>query len=259
MKQNFNYHTHTSRCGHAIGTDEEYIREAIKAGYKQLGMSDHRPFEGMPLPMYRMDWEQLDDYLDSMKRLQEKYKDQIDIKVGMESEYYPYLEEENRYLRDRVDYFILGQHSREPEVIIDYCYDCSPEDLECYIRDVEKGLESGMFLYLAHPEYFMLGQKDFTDKCAEAAHRLARKCVETNTPMEINLKGITYLRRPYPIGNYYRYPHRPFWEIVSQYPVRCIYGWDVHEPQFIHRQDLIEEAEKELAGLNLDMIKEPLL
>ena len=57
----------------------------------------------------------------------------------------------------------------------------------------------------------------------------------------------------------YPYPHRPFWEIVSQYPVKCIYGWDAHTPEFLQRQDLIEKAEKELRGLNLQFVKEPLL
>ena len=28
--QNFNYHSHTERCGHAVGSDEAYVKEAIK-------------------------------------------------------------------------------------------------------------------------------------------------------------------------------------------------------------------------------------
>ena len=32
-----NYHTHTTRCFHAIGKDEEYVKAAIKAGIKELG------------------------------------------------------------------------------------------------------------------------------------------------------------------------------------------------------------------------------
>lgn len=26
--QNFNYHSHTERCGHAVGSDEAYVKEA---------------------------------------------------------------------------------------------------------------------------------------------------------------------------------------------------------------------------------------
>ena len=29
-----NYHTHTARCGHAEGTEEEYILTALRCGFK---------------------------------------------------------------------------------------------------------------------------------------------------------------------------------------------------------------------------------
>ena len=39
-----NYHTHTVRCTHAVGTEEEYVIAVIKAGLKILGFSDHAPY-----------------------------------------------------------------------------------------------------------------------------------------------------------------------------------------------------------------------
>ena len=36
-----NYHTHTPRCGHAIGSERQYIERAIEEGFKVLGFSDH--------------------------------------------------------------------------------------------------------------------------------------------------------------------------------------------------------------------------
>ena len=41
MKQNL--HTHTTRCGHACGTEDEYVRSAIEGGLKTLGFSEHCP------------------------------------------------------------------------------------------------------------------------------------------------------------------------------------------------------------------------
>ena len=38
-----NYHTHTRRCGHAVGEDREYAEAAVQAGLKILGFSDHAP------------------------------------------------------------------------------------------------------------------------------------------------------------------------------------------------------------------------
>ena len=34
-----NYHTHTARCMHATGSDEDYVLSAIKGGYQELGFS----------------------------------------------------------------------------------------------------------------------------------------------------------------------------------------------------------------------------
>ena len=38
-----NYHAHTTRCGHAFGTEREYIEAAIECGIREFGFSDHAP------------------------------------------------------------------------------------------------------------------------------------------------------------------------------------------------------------------------
>ena len=45
-----NYHTHTTRCQHATGSDEDFIVSALKGGYQELGFSDHTPWK------YRTDY-----------------------------------------------------------------------------------------------------------------------------------------------------------------------------------------------------------
>ena len=42
-----NYHTHTYRCGHAVGNEREYVEKAIELGFSELGFSEHAP---MPFP-----------------------------------------------------------------------------------------------------------------------------------------------------------------------------------------------------------------
>ena len=43
--QNFNYHTHTYRCGHADDTmkDEDFVKEATDKGFKKIAFTDHAP------------------------------------------------------------------------------------------------------------------------------------------------------------------------------------------------------------------------
>ena len=38
-----NYHTHHYFCTHAIGNVEDYILEAIKNDFVEIGISDHGP------------------------------------------------------------------------------------------------------------------------------------------------------------------------------------------------------------------------
>lgn len=92
------YHTHHDRCGHAEGCLEDYVRRGVEIGLKQLGLSDHMPllhvdpatyYPGMAMPM-----DELPRYVEEALRLKEKYKDQIDIRVGLEGDYIEGYEEE---------------------------------------------------------------------------------------------------------------------------------------------------------------------
>ena len=89
----YNLHTHTVRCFHAQGGDEEYVESAIKNGYTQLGFSDHSPYiyDGDYVSHMRMAPDEAQDYIDSFRYLSEKYKNDIDIKIGFEMEWYPAL------------------------------------------------------------------------------------------------------------------------------------------------------------------------
>ena len=86
-----NYHTHTPRCGHAQGSEEEYVRCAIEAGLHTLGFSDHTPylFPDDYVPSFRMMPAELPGYVDAVLRMRKAYADQIRIHLGVEMEYYP--------------------------------------------------------------------------------------------------------------------------------------------------------------------------
>ena len=87
----YNLHTHTFRCRHAQGSDREYVEAAIKAGMKVLGFTDHCP-QFFPTDYYstfRMYPEEAADYAESVRALAKEYRDDIQILLGFETEYYP--------------------------------------------------------------------------------------------------------------------------------------------------------------------------
>ncbi len=258
--QTFNYHTHTYRCGHATGTDEEYVQYAIKAGYKTLGFSDHAPYEGLPLPRVRMNCEELDEYIASIKALKEKYKDQIDIKIGLETEFFPEYLDNRKEMLTKLDYLILGQHSLSPHFEMSYFSENTDEEILAYADLACQGMETGIFLYLAHPDVYMYKQARFNDVCKEAAKRILETAAKTDTPLEVNLQGVYRGKRLYGGGKYeYNYPHKDFWRMAAKYPVRCLLGTDAHSPDRLTDLKLIEDAHKELRDLPLNFIEKPLL
>lgn len=97
-----NYHTHTTRCMHATGSDEDYVLSAIKGSYQELGFSDHTPWKYHTdyVADMRMLPEELPGYVESLRSLRKKYRDQISIKIriGMRvfSHLYPLAERKNQ-------------------------------------------------------------------------------------------------------------------------------------------------------------------
>jgi histidinol-phosphatase (PHP family) len=69
-----NFHTHTSFCD-GSSTPEEMVQEAIRLGFLYLGFSSHIDIDPViDIPAY----------LNEIRRLQEKYKDQIQVLCGGE-------------------------------------------------------------------------------------------------------------------------------------------------------------------------------
>ena len=86
-----NYHTHTPRCGHAVGTEVEYAQAAVDAGIEILGFSDHTPywFSGDYYSHMRMYPHELEGYCEAVRKVQKQYADKLQIHLGLEVEYYP--------------------------------------------------------------------------------------------------------------------------------------------------------------------------
>lgn len=112
--QDFNYHTHTYRCGHTQKdmTDEDFVKEFIKKGFKKIAFTDHVPQKEITdhRTDMRMRYSQKEEYLNSIERLKQKYSKLIKIENGFEVEYLPGEEHNLHELKKEVDKILLGQH-----------------------------------------------------------------------------------------------------------------------------------------------------
>lgn len=249
MKHNF--HTHTFRCMHASGADEDFVCAAIEEGFSCIGFSDHSPWpyqrhvSGMRMPA-----SQLEDYVQSIRSLQNKYRGEIEILLGLECEYFPeYLpwlkEQIQKY---RLDYLILGHHFSPSEFGGVYNGGLStPQELQLYRNAALDAMDSGLFAYFAHPDLFMNGYQVF-DEHAEAVSRdIIEKALETNTPLEFNLLGYARGKHNGRPG----YPFPDFWRLAAEYGATAILGIDAHTPDAYADRALIGESERFLQNLGI--------
>ena len=81
-----NYHCH-SRFDDGHGELEDYVRAALRKGLQTLGFAGHAPVP------FACDWTipstLLPEYLQTARRLQNTYKDRIELLVGLEVDYIP--------------------------------------------------------------------------------------------------------------------------------------------------------------------------
>lgn len=257
MDIKYNYHTHTTRCGHALGEDEDYVICAIKAGVKELGFSDHAPFKGISQPRVRMDFSQLDEYIKSINALKEKYKNEIKIYVGFEAEYFHEIDDYYKELLTKVDYLICGQHYALDNTGKPNYVGFKKDDqfmAKGYVDRVVEAIESGFFKYIAHPDIILNSYTLRDDFIHEQCLRIIEAAERCHVPLEINLEGMNRkVHYGAPLEDIF-YPYNYFWELVEGHNVDVILGVDAHYPEAFF-QDYDKYALEMIKKFNLHKIE----
>ena len=244
-----NFHTHTTRCHHANGTEREYIESAIEIGMTDLGFSDHCPipFKTDYVSSIRMTIDQLDDYVSTLRKLSKEYAKDINIYVGLEMEYIPEYFNEQIALFDSfgIDYLIMGEHFIENEE--NGAYSGTPfvdkKFLSRYVDTIIEGMKTKRFSYLAHPDLInFIGEKDYYEK------EMTRLCLEMkalNIPLEVNALGY-YTNR--------HYPNNLFWDIAAKNGCDAIVGIDAHDPICLKSQEMYDAAVNIISSRNMNQV-----
>ena len=114
------YHTHNECCHHANGTIEDYVKKGIELGLTTIGISDHFPYDfvkkidRVPFGEYAIRLEEIEDYLITVEMLRDKYKDNINIRVSFEVDYFENQEKALNFhldkIKQRLDYILGSIH-----------------------------------------------------------------------------------------------------------------------------------------------------
>ncbi|UUZ82736.1 histidinol-phosphatase HisJ [Paenibacillus sp. P26] len=230
------YHTHHVRRGHASGELEEYVQKGIEIGLTQLGLSDHMPLlhvnpdtylPGMAMPM-----EEPPRYVEEAFRLQEKYKDRIDIRVGLEGDYIEGYETEISRIIEAYpwDYVIGSVHFLGEWDITDYRQtdgwkDRDPYEVyERYYDAVQKAARTGFYDYIGHIDVI----KRFGFKPERSVEHLERQALEAvkaaGLAIELNASGLRM-----PVNE--MFPSRRMLEYALELGIPLTIGSDAHQPE----------------------------
>lgn len=246
-----NYHTHTKRCHHACGEDREYVEEAIDAGFKILGFSDHTCYPTGFKSGMRMDLSDVDGYFSSIEELKKEYKNDIEIYAGLETEYFPkYFNKLLDFLQDYpLDYMILGQHfvPDEEHGVGTAGPFTDKSILDMYVENVVAGMRTGKFMYVAHPDLPVYVGDDKDVVLFEAYNQICSVAKELNIPLEINVLG--HMRGKY-------YPSDNFFKVAAEHKNDVIIGMDIHNPKHFHNKDDVEFCVRLAEKYNLNLLSE---
>lgn len=232
------YHNHTPRCKHATGSEEKYLLAAIRNEYDIFGFSDHAPHLWTDaLADSRMAPKELPRYVSDIKALRKKYGAKIDVKIGLELEYYPQTHATDMaYYREcGIEYLILGQHTigngRPNDHINSFAETDAKEKYTVYVNQCIEAMRTGDFCCFAHPDVFKY--RADADFYRQESERLINEAIALKIPLEVNMYGLVDCRH---------YPNPMFWELVGKTNAEVVIGRDAHSIARVHNDAELQAA-----------------
>lgn len=264
--QNFSFHTHTNTFGLFDGHNSisEMIEAAQKAGYKELGISNHLIYHpNMHTSseaqkndkMFHADKQKAKEIMSALvEEIREKAKTApIKVYAGFEVDFFP----SKRWRDDfeeiisaaKPDYLIGATHfiRTEDESLVLNLYhlketNCSESEKEIlmvnYWQNIIETIKSGYFDFIAHLDVCKLFNLGVEPKWDEWKYKVIDTLAEYNHPYELNTSG---WRK---VGE--QHPHLWMIEELNKRGVPIIISDDAHAIEhvaydFERAEDLLEE------------------
>lgn len=245
----FDLHTHNEMCGHATGTIEDYVQAAVKNGLNVIGISDHTPYfhseEDQPFPRITMARSGFANYIEEVLRLKEKYANQIEVLLGIESDFFPEQSHVyKQYLEKEPFDYIIGSVHFVDEISIfkrgRWEGLTSAEKVttkENYYHLIEQSARCGMFQILGHIDAMKGYYPEFSTIEVDAIDHTLRVIGESDLVIEINTSGKTK-----DSGGWY--PADDILERALFHKVGVTFGSDAHTPERVG--DEFDEVKRRL-------------
>jgi histidinol-phosphatase (PHP family) len=186
-------HMHTPLCKHAVGSPSEYAAHAEKRGLKGIIVTCHNPIPYGYSANVRMAMAEFDLYVDLVEKTRQKWEGRIDVRLGLECDYFPGAEPWLEKLHAKADFHhILGSVHPQVGEYQKRFFDGDPfEYQKIYFSHLAESAETGLFDTLSHPDLIKNVSPSDWDKDRILDHVCAAldRIAKTGVSMEINTSG----------------------------------------------------------------------
>ena len=220
-------HSHTPLCRHAVGDPQEYAEAAFRRGFDGLLVTCHNPMPAGFSPRVRMQVDEFDDYLQLVFRARQAWRGRIDVRLGLEADYFPGYERWLERQLQMADFqYVLGSVHPQLEEFYERYWTGDAEAFQrTYFQLLGDAAETRLFDCLAHPDLVKnetphdWAPERVMDDICRALDRIAA----TGVAMELNTSGVNKaIREMNPFPAMLREMHQ------RQIPV--VIGSDAHQP-----------------------------
>ncbi|MDD5758235.1 MAG: histidinol-phosphatase [Desulfobulbaceae bacterium] len=236
-------HVHSCLCHHAVGEMEDYVLAACDKGLERLIFLEH--FE-IGIRYFETTWLTAADfevYFTTGRALQRKYRDRVDIGLGVEVGYNPEkVAETIAFLRqydwDRIglSYHFLRHEDEHLNLLsrkTENMAKCSSlgvkEILRAYFEGLRQALGQLPATVLCHLDAALRHHPEimFDNDHKQLMEAILVELAAKDIALEINTSGFDHRQQPYP----------PPWLIrqAQELGVKLVAGSDAHRPQDVGR------------------------
>lgn len=207
----FDYHMHTSYSDDSNYLMDDLINDAIEIGLEEICITDHVDFG------VKGNWSDVDvndknhskymmnvdfpKYFEEIYRLREKYKDQINVKVGLEfgMQMHTLEQYEDLFSSYEYDFVLLSIHQIEDKPFWNKEFQYNRTDSQCYSRYYEElydlVLNYKNYSVIAHMDLmrrYVSSPEDTFDDHIEIITKILEQVIKDGKGIEINMSSERY-------------------------------------------------------------------
>lgn len=221
-------HCHTPLCKHAFGEPLEFAAVAAARNLRGITFTCHCPLPDGNSAHIRMSPEEYGDYLDLIAATREAYAGSLDVRTGIESDYFPGVEPwlEELHARAPLSHILGSVHYQlAPYRRLYYRGDIVAYQ-QIYFEHLAMSAETGLFDTLAHPDLVKNespSEWDF-ERLRDDICRALDRIAATGVAMELNTSGML---KSLPEMN----PSLSQLALMHERGIPVVIGADAHSPE----------------------------